>query len=77
MKLIPTECRDNGLFEITEILCILSICLMWDGMKSGEFESYLEVLEGNFNPFAPGDFAEKRVLKLVEWFSDHCHAIKS
>ena len=31
----------------------------------------------NFNPFAPGDFAEKRVLKLVEWFSGHCHAIKS
>ena len=30
-----------------------------------------------FNPFAPGDFAEKRVLKLVEWFSGHCHAIKS
>ena len=29
------------------------------------------------NPFAPGDFAEKRVLKLVEWFSGHCHAIKS
>ena len=23
------------------------------------------------NPFAPGDFAEKRVLKLVEWFSGH------
>ena len=22
-----------------------------------------------FNPFASGDFAEKRVLKLVEWFS--------
>ena len=31
----------------------------------------------NFNPFAPGDFADKRVLKLVEWFSGHCHAIKS
>ena len=29
------------------------------------------------NPFAPGDFAEKRVLKLVEWFSGHCHAMKS
>ena len=29
------------------------------------------------NPFAPGDFAEKRVLKLVKWFSGHCHAIKS
>ena len=26
-----------------------------------------------FNPFAPGDF----VLKLVEWFSGHCPAIKS
>ena len=24
------------------------------------------------NPFAPGDFAEKRILKLVEWFSGHC-----
>ena len=29
------------------------------------------------NQFAPGDFAEKRVLELVEWFSGHCRAIKS
>ena len=29
------------------------------------------------NPFAPGDFAEKRVLQLVEWFSGLCRAIKS
>ena len=29
------------------------------------------------NPFAPGDFAEKHVLKLAEWFSGHCRAIKS
>ena len=29
------------------------------------------------NPFAPGDFAKRHVLKLVEWFSDHCRAIKS
>ena len=35
------------------------------------------VIRGTFNPFAPGDFAEKRVLKLIEWFSDHCRAIKS
>ena len=27
-------------------------------------------------PFAPGDFAEKRALKLVERFSGHCGAIK-
>ena len=27
------------------------------------------------NPFAPGDFAEKRVLKLVEWFSGHCPSV--
>ena len=32
---------------------------------------------GELNPFAPGDFAEKRILKLVEWFSGHCRAIKS
>ena len=31
----------------------------------------------SFNPFAPGDFAKKLVLKLVEWFSGHCRAIKS
>ena len=31
----------------------------------------------DINPFAPGDFAEKRVLKLVEWFSGYCRAIKS
>ena len=33
--------------------------------------------KSELNPFAPGDFAEKRVLKLVEWFSGHCRAIKS
>ena len=33
--------------------------------------------ELNINPFAPGDFAKKRALKLVEWFSGHCRAIKS
>ena len=27
------------------------------------------------NLFAPGDFAEKRILKLVKWFSGHCCAI--
>ena len=31
----------------------------------------------SINPFAPGDFAKKRVFKLVEWFSGHSHAIKS
>ena len=35
------------------------------------------VIPGTFNPFAPADFAEKRVLKLIEWFSGHCRAIKS
>ena len=29
------------------------------------------------NPCDTGDFAEKRVLKLVERFSGHCRAIKS
>ena len=29
------------------------------------------------NPFAPGNFAEKRFLKLVEQFSGHCRAKKS
>ena len=29
------------------------------------------------NPFAPGDFAEKRVVKVLEWFSGHCPAIQS
>ena len=31
---------------------------------------------GKINPFAPGDFARKRVLKPVEWFSGHHGAIK-
>ena len=36
-----------------------------------------ERFKSSFNPFAPGDFAEKRVFKLVKWFSGHCRAIKS
>ena len=40
------------------------------GEKGGKYTTLL-------NPFAPGDFAENRVLKLVEWFSGHCRAIKN
>ena len=40
MKLLPTGSWDNGLFEITKIFCILAMCLIWDGMKSGEFDSH-------------------------------------
>ena len=29
------------------------------------------------SPFAPGNFAKKHVLKLVEPFSGHCRAMKS
>ena len=29
------------------------------------------------NPFAPKNVAEKSVLKLVEQFSGHCHAIRA
>ena len=46
----------------------------------GSFSTYHPYELGTFtyfNPFAPGDFAEKRVLKLVERFSGHCRAIKS
>ena len=40
-------------------------------------EMVVEAFYANIiNPFAPEDFTEKRVLKLVEWFSGHCHAIK-
>ena len=31
-------------------------------------------MNNDINPFAPGDFAEKRVLKLVELCSGHCRA---
>ena len=37
----------------------------------------IQFLINCINPFAPGDFAEKRVLKLVEWFPGGCRAIKS
>ena len=40
IKVIPTESWDIWVFEITEMLCILSMCLMWEDMKSGEFESH-------------------------------------
>ena len=39
-------------------------------------ELYNRVVGKQFNPFAPGDFAEKPVLKLVEQFSGNCRALK-
>ena len=39
---------------------------------------YSFILGANiFNPFTTGDFAQKRILKLVEQFSGHCCAFKS
>ena len=43
----------------------------------GQIRSEEIVYSRFINPFAPGDFAKKRVLKPIEWFSGHCHAIKS
>ena len=64
MKLIPNESWDIELFEITEILCILSMCLMWEGMKSQELESDLTfgILEGNFKW---SFYTSKKILQLI------------
>ena len=48
-------------------------CFLYNRQWNRYYCSYYK----GINPFAPGDFAENRVLKLVEWFSGHCHAIKS
>ena len=74
---------ENNFYKIYS----LKFCNIWQNLyfyrilNNENFQ--MEVEQMNFvthltiNPFAPGDFAEKRVLKLVEWFSGHCHAIKS
>ena len=61
---VPAPCLTNICRGISSIALDIS-CLI----RLGKFP--------DFNPFAPGDFVEKRVLKLVEWFSGHCRAIKS
>ena len=38
---------------------------------------FYQFISRDLNSFAPGDFAKKLVLKLVEQFSDHCCATKS
>ena len=64
MKLIPNESWDIELFEITEILCILSMCLMWEGMKSQELASdrTFGILEGNFKQ---SFYTSKKILQLI------------
>ena len=54
---------------------LISKCIIAYNYKrlQGDVLVYLNNL---LNPFAPGNFAEKRVLKLGEWFSGHCRAIK-
>ena len=57
----------------------LTMCTvaMWRAPLGGGAGGGGNVTAWIINPFAPGDFAEKRVLKLVEWFSGLCRAIKS
>ena len=63
MKLIPTESWNNELFEITEILCILSMCLMWEGMKSEEIESPL--IWNFWKEILNNGFTSKKILQLI------------
>ena len=84
-------CMFEGLNKIVDVLkshhcglwwrsfLILS-WVLWADFDSSKVSSQFlscKILLKRFNPFAPGDFAEKRVLKPVEWFSGHCRAIKS
>ena len=63
------------------LLTFLAMFTHWSRSTSNLYALIGQNLTGEFmrkiNPFAPGDFAEKRVLKLVEWFSGHCRAIES
>ena len=70
IKLIPTESWDNekGVFEITEILCILSMCLMWEGMKSGEFEITDDLGPTDKKKKEMPAFSESRHLKQGFWY---------
>ena len=58
-----------------QFLCLL-VCM---AMNDDEFTLKPRKIKfkAKINPFTPGNFAEKSVLKLVEWFSGHCRAIKS
>ena len=78
--LAPVSCQPNS----RNVSCSLRFGLSWKlcGLlvaegKGDRISFYRSYTVQDLNPFAPGDFAEKRVLKLVEWFSGHCRAIKS
>ena len=47
------------------------------GCGESTWSNGVQKVTNHLNPFAPGDFAEKCVLKVLEWFSGHCPAIKS
>ena len=88
-ELVPTVGRYLGKAALKKLKKLNAIKEAVNNLKKsfGQLEGRIHTLEDAYattkrdvedlNPFAPGDFAEKRVLKLVEWFSGHCRAIKS
>ena len=70
---LPTKHASSSVLLSSSFGYVLLCKLTNNGLPFKRFLKFKNVV----NPFAPGDFAEKRVLKLVEWFSGHCHAIKS
>ena len=66
-------CRFNNILLITDVNLLLE-CQNTFGVQTNNRRNTDSTV---INPFAPGDFAEKPVLKLAEWFSGYCHAIKS
>ena len=67
-RLYAVSIKKNRYTWITNIILLHEKFLQFDWLRAVVF---------HLNPFAPGDFAEKHVFKLVEWFSGHCCAIKS
>ena len=54
-------------YAVSNLLCKIALSFLY----------VMSTVLSDLNPFAPGDFSEKRVLTLVELFSGHCRAIKS
>ena len=65
----------NGLESFTQLMNLALHSLTWTHCLVYLDDIIIWAL--TFKPFAPGNFADKRILKLVEWFSSHCLAIKS
>ena len=73
---VTTVTSSKTVATVTSVSTVTTVTTVTTATTVRTATTLMDSVPEYFNPFTPGDFAEKSVFKVLEWFSGHCPAIK-